>query len=100
MVRVRYAQQALRCLAGVRRFISIDSPRHAESVVRALVDAADSLAAFPLRGRVVPEYGQEEVRELLLCPYRIIYLVSVDEVVVLSVMHGHQLLPGDLVRED
>lgn len=100
MVRVRCAEQVLRSLAGVRRFISIDSPRNSESVVRALVDAADSLAAFPLRGRVVPEYGQEEVRELLLCPYRIIYLVSVDEVVVLSVMHGHQLLPGDLVRED
>jgi len=100
VVPVRYARQALRCLAAIRRFISIESPRNAEAVVRALVDAADSLAAFPLRGRVVPEHGQEDVRELLLRPYRIIYRVSVDEVVVLSVMHGHQLLPGDVERED
>jgi toxin ParE1/3/4 len=49
---------------------------------------------------MVPEYDQADVRELLRHPYRIIYRVDSEEVVVLTVMHGRQLLPDELGSED
>lgn len=98
-MRVRYTHEALRRLAGIRLFIAIDSPVAADAIVRAIIERAESLSAFPRRGRVVPEYAQDDLRELLVHPYRILYRVGLDEVLVLSVMHGHQLLPGDLSAE-
>jgi hypothetical protein len=35
---------------------------------------AVALAAAPHRGRVVPEFQRADVREILVAPYRIIYL--------------------------
>jgi plasmid stabilization system protein ParE len=65
-------------------------------VVR-LIDRASSLDLLHLRGRVVPEYEDIAVREILERPYRIIYRVADDEIQILTVMHYRQLLPDDLV---
>jgi toxin ParE1/3/4 len=40
------------------------------------------------RGRVVPELGLEEVRELLLGRYRLVYEVFSDRVAILRVIHA------------
>jgi plasmid stabilization system protein ParE len=36
-------------------------------------DAVDRLADFPLSGRVVPEVGRMEIREVFVYSYRIIF---------------------------
>jgi len=41
----------------------------------------------------VPDYQDEQVREVLEAPYRIIYYLNGDYVDILSVMHYRQLLP-------
>ncbi len=99
-MRVRYTEHARRRLAAIHRFIALESPSAAEATLRALVDHADSLCSFPRRGRIVPEYRQADIRELLRPPYRIIYRVDPDEVLILSVMHGRQLLPDELGSEE
>ena len=50
-----------------------------------------------MRGRRVPEYERDDIREVRERPYRIIYLVEARSVRILTVMHERQLLPGDLV---
>ena len=99
-MRVRYTQHARRRLVALHRFIALESPDAAEAMLRGLVDHADSLSSFPRRGRIVPEYRQADIRELLRPPYRIIYRVDPAEVIVLSVMHGRQLLPDELGSEE
>lgn len=47
----------------------------------------DRLRAFPKSGRVVPEVGREEIREILIGDYRIIYKVE-GSVFILTVFHG------------
>jgi plasmid stabilization system protein ParE len=51
---------------------------------------------LPRSGRQVPEYGSEDVREILERPYRIIYRILSDHIDVLSVMHYRRLLPEDM----
>lgn len=46
-------------------------------------------------GRAVLEYQHPDVLELLIAPYRLIYIVLPARIDVLTVMHERQLLPGD-----
>ena len=50
--------------------------------------AAASLTHFAERGQVVPEFGDETLRELLVRPYRLVYKVLEDKVLVLALVHG------------
>jgi toxin ParE1/3/4 len=53
-------------LAEIAAYIAKDSEFYAAAVVRELVDAGRSLALFAERGRVVPEYQDAAIRELLV----------------------------------
>ena len=50
------------------------------------------LGRFPRMGRVVPEIGDEAIREVIYRQYRIIYVVDRDdeEVEVLTIFHSSQ----------
>jgi len=50
------------------------------------------LARFPRSGRKVPEFDDENVRELIVYSYRVIYRVQKDEIVVAAVVHGKRNL--------
>jgi len=54
--------------------------------------ATDRLAEHPRSGRIVPEMGQEQLREIILGNYRIIYRLLEEDVQVLTVHHGARLL--------
>ena len=47
-----------------------------------------SLSGLPLQGRVVPEFGDERLRELIVSRYRDIYSVEDDRVFIVGVIHG------------
>ena len=76
-------------------------PHDAEAAriwVTALFEAVSELATHPFRGRIVPEVGREEVRELVWRKHRIVYRVRQDRLSILTVIHGRQeLIPGDLL---
>jgi plasmid stabilization system protein ParE len=51
-------------------------------------------------GRVVPELGIQDLREILVGTYRVIYRVREDEVHVLTVHHGARLLDTTKITAD
>ena len=55
--------------------------------------ATDRLSDFPRWGRVVPERGNDTMRELLLQPYRIVYILTEGEVLIVMVHHSAVPLP-------
>lgn len=62
---VVWARRARSDLRLAISYIQTDSPDAAHSFATAIVQASRSLSTLAERGRVVPELGQEEVRELL-----------------------------------
>jgi len=50
------------------------------------------LARFPQAGRKVPEFDDENIRELVVYSYRIIYRLQQDEVLIVTVIHGKRVL--------
>jgi len=86
-------------LVEIGDFIAKDSVVYAVSVVERLVSAAEAIPSSPLVGRVVPEYGRYDLRELIIGSYRLVYLVRADEVVVVRVVHGARDFRRALGRE-
>jgi len=67
--------------------------------VARLQAAARTAAGAPLSGRIVPEIGLPNLREVLLRSYRIVYSVGDGAILVLLVMEGHRLLDKTALRE-
>jgi addiction module RelE/StbE family toxin len=69
-------------------YIAKDSRYYATNVVENIVSKAENLDEFPEIGRVVPEIGDENVRELIIYSYRLIYEVVLNDVQILAIIHG------------
>jgi plasmid stabilization system protein ParE len=89
------APRAIRDLEEIVRYISIDNPVRAESFGRELVKKSKMLKGFPDIGRVVPEFGEPNIRELIHLSYRIVYRVHRDKqlIEVSRFWHGARGIP-------
>ena len=63
-----------------------------ERVVAAVVQRIEALAEHPGVGRVVPEFEQSFLRELVHAPFRIVYRRGPDVVRIVRVWRGERLL--------
>src|SRR5438309_1223936 len=83
---------ALLDLQAIGEYIGEDPPAYAGAVVKAIVQQTRLLAQFPRSGRKVPEFDDENIRELLAYSYRMIYRLQENDVVVAAVIHGKRIL--------
>ena len=90
-----FTPQANQDLQEIVRFISKDKPGAAQSWSRTLRKSIEKLSKFPHLGRIVPEYGDETIRELIKGQYRIVYKIDIENktIAVLTVYHSMRLLP-------
>ena len=91
MARVVWTPQALDDLNAVCEYIAHDSPAFARVFAQRAFAAVGRLERFPGSGRMVPELGREDVREVILSSYRIIYRLERDEVQIVTPHHGVRL---------
>lgn len=89
---VRWTERAVADLFAIGDYIALDNPRDARSWVERLRQRAEVAAELPNLGRVVPEIGRSDVREVFVRAYRIVYRVVDDAIVVLTVFEGHRQL--------
>lgn len=61
-------------------------------MVKSIVNQTKMLSRFPRSGRKVPEFDDDNIRELLAYSYRIVYRVQDNEVLVSAVIHGKRTL--------
>jgi len=98
-MQVVWTDPALERVDEIAVYIAQDDPDAADHWTIELFDAVERLVDFPESGRMVPELGVREVRELIIGAYRVFYRVG-SAVEVLSVRHGSQLLRPDEVSGD
>ena len=70
-----------------------DSRRNAEHVLGRILDIADSLTAEPTRGSTPQELralGDQEYRQVFFKPYRLIYRVVEQQVVIYLIADGRR----------
>ena len=85
---VTWAESAITSVAEEAEYIAKDSPSYAATLIDKAETAANSLFQFPNRDRVVPEYGEETIRELFVDRYRLIYRVRASSVLIAAFLHG------------
>lgn len=86
-MKVVWTDTAKRNLRTIHDYIAQNSPAYARRMVDRLTSRSKQIGVFPLSGRVVPEFEIEQIREVFLRPYRIIYYVRPNHVEVLGVVH-------------
>ncbi len=92
MAKVRWTPQAADDLEAICLFIARDAPPLAAIFADRVLRSTDRLARHPRLGRVVPELGIENIREIIVGSYRVICRIRQDEVHLLTVHHGARLL--------
>jgi len=98
MAQVKWTPQAIDDLDAICLFIARDSPQMASIFAERAFRAMDRVENYPRLGRVVPELGIEDIREIILGSYRLIYRIRLDEIQVVTVHHGARLLDAGKVE--
>jgi toxin ParE1/3/4 len=76
----------------IHDYIAQDSRPRALAMVERILDRAEALLIAPRSGVRLQAFLDDEVRELLERPYRIIYRVSTTRIEILTVKHYRQRL--------
>ncbi len=97
-MRVRWTERARAHLLDVFEYIAADDPRAARALLQRIRAATDALRTQPRIGRMVPEVGHEAVRERIVPPYRIVYVVEARAIDVIGVYHSKRDLAALLRR--
>jgi len=85
--RVRWTPSALTDLEEIAGYIARDSRYYAAAFVRNVKMFSRSLEIFAERARIVPELGEENIRELLFGDYRIIFRIRENEIQITAIIH-------------
>ncbi len=94
MAQTTWSVQAIDDLFEIEEYLSRNSKAHAVLVTDAIVEAVGLLETFPHTGRVVPELGLQNLRELMVKKYRVVYYLTFqDEVEIVTIRHSS--LPFD-----
>lgn len=97
---VRWADVAIRDLERIVDYIARDALLAAQRLFDQIAARSVALSTSPLRGRVVPELARFEIatyRELLVPPYRLMYRVDGERVLVVAVFDGRRDLQDVLL---
>ena len=81
---------------NIYEYISLNFPTYARRMVDKITRRSEQIATHPFSGRIVAEYEADDIRELIEKPYRIIYRIKPDQIDILAVMHGAQLLQEEI----
>jgi len=92
-VRIIWSPLSLERVAEIADYIARDNLTAAERWVDGIFKLAEPLEDLPKLGRIVPEIERDDFREVIKGNYRIIYRVKPEQVSILTVRHGKQILP-------
>lgn len=93
--RVVWTKSALADLRDLVCYIARDDQTVAKRFGDLIVTKISSIQTFPRIGRLVPEYREDRLRELILSPYRIVYEID-DDQLILSVLRIWHSARGNL----
>lgn len=73
-ITIRFAESAVLDLEAIKRWYAEQGvPGVGDRLVTEIFDRIEALRDHPEMGRVVPEFGQAFLRELIQPPFRIVY---------------------------
>lgn len=93
MMKLRWSKEALEDLVRIGRYVGRDDLVAARRLLSELRGSVKRLKEYPSSGRVVPELGRLDVREVIEGSYRLVYQVEDLGIVILVVFDSRRLFP-------
>ena len=90
--KIRWSPRAVSNLEDICNYITKDSEHYASVFAKKVNAIIESIPQFPKAGRIVPEYGDENLREKIYENYRIVYRLKEEVVEIVVICHGARLL--------
>jgi addiction module RelE/StbE family toxin len=91
MVKIIWSDLAIDDLKSIHEYISKDSTRYATEIVERIIQKVGQLENFHKSGRIVPEFKNDLIRELIIENYRIVYTVDEQIVSIARIHHSSRL---------
>lgn len=89
-MKVTWSLRSLDRARDIADFIAADSPDAARTWLNNLFAKVRSQLRSPRSGRIVPEFGRSDLRELIYGNYRVIYRIGSTKVIVLTIRHSRR----------
>ena len=84
-------------LKSIHDYIVRDSKYYAKKVSQDIIEKTEILNNFPEIGRIVPEIDDNNIRELLIYSYRLVYeVLPSSDILILTLIHGRRNFTGNL----
>lgn len=92
-MKLTIAQSALQDLQDIKIYYQEQGvPDVGQQLVNAILGKLQVLVDHPDLGRKVPEFDQENIREIIHAPFRIVYLRNTSDVSLIRVWRSERLL--------
>lgn len=89
-----FSNGARKNLIDIVTYISKDKPKASQDWAEEIKKSVLKLGDYPRLGRIVPEYSEDSIREIIKGQYRIVYKIDFekDTIVILAVHHSKKRL--------
>ena len=92
-VKITFAVSAVKDLEDIRSWYADQNvPGIGEKLIREIITQVERLADFPESGRMVPEFGIANLREIIHAPFRIVYRLDKSHTRIVRVWRSERLL--------
>ena len=88
MAKINWTNNAKNDLKDIYDYIAKDSKYYANHFVNKIQNATKKLKRFSEIGRIVPEYSDKSMRELIHYNYRIIYKIDDKNIYIITIIHS------------
>jgi toxin ParE1/3/4 len=92
-MKIIWSPLAVDRVSEIAGYIAQDKPSAAENWIKTIFSKVSQLESSPEMGKLVPEIANTQVRELIYGNYRIIYRIEMEQISILTIRHGKQILP-------
>lgn len=97
MARVEWLKVADYDLIQIYSYIYQDSIYYSIKTINDIVNLVNHLESSPYMGRKIPEFNEQNKRELIYKSYRILYKIESDKVFIRRIWHSARKLPEQLI---
>lgn len=92
--KILWSNLGLSSLNDIISYIAKDSDLYASNFAKRMLERIEILKTFPQIGRVVPEYNNPRIREIIYQNYRVVYKINDDLIIIVYIGHGARELPS------
>ncbi len=92
-MKISLSESAYKDLVDIKEYyLNEGVPDVGNKFILSIIDHLETLNDNPEIGRMVPEFEDEKIRELIHIPFRIVYLIEQNKIHVIRVWRSEKIL--------